>query len=203
MALLRGLTAMHRFFFRISRLMAVMGGLVLCALIVLVCLSIAGRTLNTFFHTEAVQSFMPAFAEWALSIGVGPIEGDFEIVEAGMAFAIFAFLPYCHMTVGHASVDIFTDWLPGRAKRVLRMLIEVLFAVVLVIIAVQLEAGMQSKLRTGQTTFLLQFPTWWAYAFSLVGATVAALVGVFTAFARIVEVFSGETIIDSKIGAAH
>lgn len=177
--------------------MAVMGGLVLSALIVLICLSIAGRTLNTFFHADGVQSLVPAIAEWALSAGVGPIEGDFEIVEAGMAFTIFAFLPYCHITVGHASVDIFTNWLPDRAQRVLRMLIEILFAVVLVIIAVQLEAGMERKLHSGETTFLLQFPIWWAYAFSLAGAVVAAFVGVYMAFARIVEAFSGETIIES------
>ena len=194
---------MYRFFFRISRLMAMLGGVVLCALILIVCLSIVGRTLNSIFYSEVVQSIMPAFAEWALSTGVGPIEGDFEIVEAGMAFTIFAFLPYCHITVGHASVDIFTNWLPARAQRVLRMLIEILFAVVLVIIAVQLEAGMQSKLRSGQTTFLIQFPIWWAYAFSLVGAVLAALVGIFTAFGRIVEVVSGETIIDSQSGAGH
>lgn len=183
--------------------MAMLGGVVLCALILIVCLSIVGRTLNSIFYSEVVQSIMPAFAEWALSTGVGPIEGDFEIVEAGMAFTIFAFLPYCHITVGHASVDIFTNWLPARAQRVLRMLIEILFAVVLVIIAVQLEAGMQSKLRSGQTTFLIQFPIWWAYAFSLVGAVLAALVGIFTAFGRIVEVVSGETIIDSQSGAGH
>ena len=188
---------MYRFFFNISRLMAVMGGLVLGALILLICLSIVGRTLNSIFHAATVQSLMPAFAEWVLSIGVGPIEGDFEIVEAGMAFSIFAFLPYCHITVGHASVDIVADLLPARAQRVLRMLIEILFAVALVVIAVQLEAGMQSKLRTGQTTFLLQFPVWWAYAFSLVGAVVAALVGIFMAYARILEALKGETIIDS------
>lgn len=183
--------------------MAILGGLVLCALIVLICLSVVGRTLNSILYADITQSLMPAFAEWVLSSGVGPVEGDFEIVEAGMAFTIFAFLPYCHITVGHASVDIFTDWLPDHVRKVLRMLIEILFAVVLVIIAIQLEAGMQSKLRSGQTTFLLQFPIWWAYAFSLVGAVVAALVGVFTAFARIIEAFGGDTIIDSKIGAGH
>lgn len=194
---------MYRFFFRLSRLMAILGGLALCALIVLICLSIVGRTLNSILYADIVQSLVPAFAEWALSTGVGPIEGDFEIVEAGMAFTIFAFIPYCHITVGHASVDIFINWLPERAQRILRMVIEILFAIVLVIIAVQLEAGMQSKLRTGQTTLLLQFPIWWPYAFSLVGAVVAAIVGFFTAFARIIEAFSEDTIIDTRIGAGH
>jgi len=32
-----------------------------------------------------------------------------------MAFCIFAFLPYCQLTAGHAAVDVFTDPLPARA----------------------------------------------------------------------------------------
>ena len=175
--------------------MAVLGGVVLCALIVLICVSILGRTLNTVLYSDAIQYLMPAFAEWAIATGIGPVQGDFEVVEAGMAFTIFAFIPYCHITQGHASVDIFTNWWSERAQRVLRMIIDILFAIVLVIIAAQLESGMQSKLRTGQTTFLLQFPIWWAYAFSLAGAIAAALVGVYMAFVRIFEAFSGQTVI--------
>ena len=74
-----------------------------------------------------------------------------------MAFVVFAFLPYTQLTAGHASVDIFTSGLSKRINRVLVMLSEVLFAVVLIVIAVQLFGGMQSKIRSGQTTFLLEF----------------------------------------------
>ena len=56
--------------------------------------------------------------------------------------------------------------------------------------------------RGGQTTFLLQFPVWWAYGFSLIGAASAAIVGVYVAFARVMHVVTGTvTIIDE--GADH
>ena len=69
-------------------------GLVLSALILLICVSIVGRT-----------------------IGIGPINGDYELVEAGIAFSIFAFLPLTQITAGHATVDIFTNSLPPKIQR--------------------------------------------------------------------------------------
>jgi len=57
--------------------MAILGGLVLSALILVICVSIVGRT-----------------------IGIGPINGDYELVEAGIAFSIFAFLPLTQITAG-------------------------------------------------------------------------------------------------------
>jgi len=75
---------------------------------------------------------MPGLSAWALDLGVGPINGDFELVEAGVAFAIFAFLPLCQISAGHASVDIFTAKLPMRINRVLQLGIDVIFAIVLI-----------------------------------------------------------------------
>ena len=178
---------MYRFFYAIARFMALLGGIVLSVLVLMVCLSILGRTLNGLLHTMVASGVLAGAAQGLIDFGIGPVTGDFELVEAGVAFAVFAFLPLCHITAGHASVDIFTSWMPDGAQRVLNVLIEVLFAVVLVVIAVQLYEGMQSKMRSGQTTFLLQFPIWWAYAASLSGAVVSAIVGVFMAALRIAE----------------
>ena len=107
----------------------------------------------------------------------------------------------CQITGGHAAVDIFTDKLPPRINRILRAVIEVVFAAVLVLIAVQLASGMMSKLRSGQTTFLLQFPLWWAYALSLTGAVAAAVVGVYMALVRITEALRNQTILADEGGA--
>jgi len=98
---------------------------------------------------------MPGLSAWALDLGVGPINGDFELVEAGVAFAIFAFLPLCQISAGHASVDIFTAKLPMRINRVLQLGIDVIFAIVLISIAYQLYNGMLSKQSYGDTTFLV------------------------------------------------
>lgn len=194
---------MHRLVLTASRAMAILGGIVLSGLILVVCLSILGRTANTVLHDDAVQAVLPGLSRWLIDTGVGAIRGDFELVEAGMAFAIFAFLPLTQITAGHATVDIFTSWLPVPVLRVLQALIEVLFAVVLIVIAVQLKEGLDSRIRSGQTTFLLQFPVWWSYAASLFAATVAALVGLYMAAVRVIEAVTGRAIAIHAFGADH
>jgi hypothetical protein len=183
--------------------MTYLGGAMLSALIVLTGLSVAGRSLNGFLHSDWMDRVAPGFADWALGTGVGPINGDFELIEAGIAFAVFAFLPLCQLTGGHASVDVFTNLMSDRVNRALRLITEILFAAVLVLIAVQLFAGMQSKFRSGQTTFLVEFPVWWAYALSLIGAVVAAAVGVYVAVTRLRETVTGQQILPVDLGADH
>ncbi|QBF33872.1 TRAP transporter small permease [Thalassococcus sp. S3] len=194
---------MHSFMMGLARVMAVLGGIVLTALILLTCLSILGRSLNGVFHSDFMEGIAPGFSQWALNMGVGPINGDFELVEAGVAFAIFAFIPLCQITMGHAAVDIFANQLPRWFDRIWRVVIEVVFAAVLILIAVQLYDGMQSKMRYGETTFLIQFPIWWAYAASLVGAVVSAIVGTYLAVMRLVELVSGRQILPEGAGAEH
>lgn len=181
---------------------ALLGGAVLSALIVLTCASVAGRAINTILHGDWMQQTLPGLASALLATGIGPINGDFEIVEAGMAFAIFAFLPICQLHAAHASVDIFTERLPAGANRALRAVTEAVFAAVLILIAVQLWSGMLSKFRSGQTTFLLEFPVWWSYAASVAAAGVAALVGVYVAVMRAREAVEGRAILPDNAGDA-
>jgi hypothetical protein len=186
---------MNKIMIGLARFMAVLGGIVLSALILLTCVSIVGRLLNGFFHGDLMQGILPGFSNWMIEIGVGPMNGDFELVESGVAFAIFAFIPLCQITAGHASVDILTNTFPRGVNRFLRMVTETVFAAVLILIAVQLYHGMSSKMQYGETTFLLQFPIWWAYAASLFGAVVSAIVGTYVAVVRIIEFFTGRTIL--------
>ncbi|MDG1294755.1 MAG: TRAP transporter small permease [Planktomarina sp.] len=182
-----------------ARLMAICGGLVLTLLIILICISVVGRSLNGLLHGW-IGSVMPRLSAWALELGVGPINGDFELVEAGVAFAIFAFLPLCQISAGHASVDIFTAKLPTRINRVLQLGVDVIFAVVLIAIAYQLYNGMLSKQSYGDTTFLLQFPIWWAYAASLSGSILTAVIAFYVAGIRAVECLCGEDILSQEPG---
>lgn len=194
---------MHRFFTGLSRLMAILGGSVLTLLILLICVSILGRSLNTILHGPLFDGALSGVAAWLLALGIGPVNGDFELVEAGIAFTIFAFMPLCHITGGHASVEIFTSWLPEKANSLWGMIIEIVFALVMVTVAIKLKDGMYSQIRTGTTTFLLEFPIWWAYALSLLGASVAAVVAVYMACARVVEALTGRVIIPIAEGAEH
>ncbi|WP_319533101.1 TRAP transporter small permease [uncultured Cohaesibacter sp.] len=175
---------------RIARSMAVLGGIVLVALILLTCLSVLGRGLNTIGHSAMFESVAPALATMLLDTGVGPVTGDFELVEAGIAFAIFAFLPVCQIYSSHATVDVFTTMLSPKANKWIIAFWEIVFFVVMILITWRLFVGMQNKISYGETTFLLQFPVWWAYAASFGAAVVASFVSLYCAFARIVELGS-------------
>lgn len=177
---------MHRFVERLARLMALLGGLVLVALVLLTVVSVTGRGLNTLGHSDFLETLAPGVAAWLIGLGVGPVNGDFELVEAGIAFAIFAFLPICQLNSAHATVDVFTNSLPGRTNRVLAAFWEVVVALVILVIAWRLYVGFAEKYSNGQTTFLLQFPVWWAYGASFAAAVVAALTAIYSAYARIV-----------------
>ncbi|MEQ6204536.1 TRAP transporter small permease [Sulfitobacter sp. HNIBRBA2951] len=194
---------MYQLMDRLARFFAILGGIVLSLLIVQTCLSILGRTINTILHSDVVQAAAPDLASALLSTGVSSINGAFEMVEAGMAFVIFAFLPLCQISGAHASVDIFTSRLPARINTFLRAIIEVIFALVIVIIAWQLLHGMLSKLRTGQTTLILEFPVWWPYALSLIAAVASAIIAVYVAASRVAELALGRQILPTELEAEH
>lgn len=197
------MTFMHRFISTLARGMALLGGAVLAALVVMTCLSILGRQVNTVLHMDAVQSLAPGFAAWALGTGIGPIFGDYEITEMGMAFALFCFLPLCQLTVGHARVDVFTSFLSGQSNRVLRLLTELALAVALVLIAWRLQVATSARMSTGQTTYLLEWPVWWAYAASTVAAWAGVVVAVYMVWVRAVEVARGQDVIGDGGEAEH
>lgn len=180
----------------LARLMAILGGLVLTALVIMTCFSIFGRFLNGVLHSDALAG--SGLAAWLLGLGVGPIQGDFELVEAGMAFVIFAFLPITQLRGGHASVDVFTNLMGDGVNRVLAALWSVLFASIMVLIAVQLASGTEAKMRYGETSYLIQFPIWWAYAGALSGAVVASATAIYVALVRLAELLTGDVILTSE-----
>lgn len=186
---------MYAVVLRVSRWMAYAGGLTLSLLVVMTCVSIAGRTSSTLLNSDFMQASFPDVATWLLALGVGPIKGDFELVEAGMAFTIFAFLPICQITSGHALVDVFTSRMSQQSNRVLACISDGLFSIVLCVITIQLFQGMQSKMASGQTTFLIEFPIWWAYALSLSGAIVATGAAIYVALVRTLEMTTGRALL--------
>lgn len=188
---------------RSARIMALLGGLVLSALVGLTCVSVIGRGLNTLAHGDLLEGLAPALAAWLAGLGLGPVTGDYELVEAGIAFAIFAFLPICQLQAGHATVDVFAARLPKRANAWLTAFWEAVLAIVILLIAWRLYAGFTEKLANGQTSFLLQFPIWWAYGASLVAAGVAGLVGLYCAAARVAEALTGHSHLPDAGRADH
>lgn len=134
---------------RIAWILAAVGGAVLLVLTIVTDASIIGRAL--------------------IPLGLRPIQGDFEIVEAGTAFAIFCFMPWCQFNRGHATVDIFTTFLPKPVLHAIGVVIDIAFAVVLTLIVWRMSIGLGDKFDNGQLTFILQAPVWWTYAAGMVG----------------------------------
>ena len=62
---------MHEFMQKLSRLFALLGGIVLTVLIVIVCLSILGRLLNSVLNGDLMQQALPGVANYLLALGVG------------------------------------------------------------------------------------------------------------------------------------
>ena len=175
--------------------MAIIGGVVLVGLVVLSVVSVTGRGLNTLGHADFLTSALPDFARGLIATGVGPVQGDFEIVEAGIAFAIFSFLPICQFYGGHATVDIFTSRLSRGSNRWIQAFWEVVLTAVILLITWRLFAGLDSKYANSETTFLLQFPVWWAYGASFVAAVAASFTAVYCVIARCQEAVTGVRIL--------
>lgn len=154
----------------LARALAILGGVILVVITVITVISITGR----------------AFI-WA---GLRPVPGDFELVEAGVGFAVFAFLPWCQLNRGHATVDIFTSFLPNQVNRHIDVLAEVLMTVAITFIAWRLWFGLQDKIRYGETTFILQFPVWWAFAACMGAAAIAVVVSFYMVGVRLAELRS-------------
>ena len=155
----------------LARITAIIGGVVLAFLTILTVVSITGRSM--------------------IPLGFGPVPGDFELVESLTGFAVFAFLPWCQLNRAHATVDLFTAFFPGWLNRVIDLVAEILMTIVIVIIAWRLWVGMQDKIRYTETTFILQYPVWWAYAACMVGASVAVVISTYMIFVRAAELKRG------------
>lgn len=143
----------------LARAMAILGGIVLIVLIAITCASIIGRSL-TF-------------------IGLNQVNGDYELVELGVGFAVFAFLPWTQFSMGHARVDLFESAFARWQNRLSDLASDLLLLAIAVIGGYRLWLGMLDKLNYGETTFILQFPIWQAYATGVLGMAVFVIVAAF------------------------
>lgn len=153
-------SGLDRLIQRIAYWTAMAGGASLIAAVVLTVLSIIGRNL--------------------ISVGLSPVPGDFELVEAGTAFAVLAFMGLCQYHRGHVTVDLFLSRAGPRINAVIDVIANLLMTGAAGVLTWRLCLGMLDKRSYGETTFILQFPVWWSFAAALVGAAVFTLVCAYT-----------------------
>lgn len=152
---------MGRMVHGLAKWMAVAGGAVLIGVVVVMIVSITGRALI-----------------WA---GLRPIPGDYELVSAGMGFAVFAFMPWAHLQRGHATVALVTDAFGPRANRIILVVTDIMMLAAASFIAWRLYFGMMDKFAYSETTLLLRMPLGWTYAAGFIGAVVFVVVAAWLA----------------------
>lgn len=145
---------------RVAIAAALLGGAVLVAVIAMSSASILGRAM------------MP--------LGLGPIRGDYEMVELGVGFAVFCFLPFTQYARGHARVDILGPLMGNRVNRLVDIASDLLMLAIGLVLFSRLWAGMADKRAYGETTFILQWPVWPAYLVDLLALGVLVLVSGFS-----------------------
>lgn len=155
----------------LARYLAMAGGFVLAAIALMTVVSIIGRAF--------------VFA------GLRPIPGDFELVEAGIAVAVFSFMPWCQFNRGHVTVDILINRFNTRVRAAFGLAGNIALSIVALVVALRLWPGLREKFAYGETTFILGMPVWYGYALAMVGAAFFAIVCVYTVWRSFNEVSAG------------
>ncbi len=164
----------------VAYLFALAGGAVLVGIVLMTVMSILGRGLGSYSR------------EIPFLRGLGPVPGDFELVEAGTAVAVFAFLPWCQLRRGHVTVDVFLFWASPRMRAVLGLVGNILMTGATTFIAWRLYYGLLDRIAFRETTMILGMPVWYGYALAFAGACVFVLVSAYTVWRSINEVARGE-----------
>lgn len=146
---------MNNLIYGLSRAMAWLGAVVLTLIALMSVVSIIGRALSGF--------------------GLGPVPGDFELVEAGTALAVFCFLPWCHLKGGHAVVDMLWNNYPPAMQRVLMVMSDALMFIVWLLLVWRMSVAMGEYRHNNEVTFILQMPVWWGYAASFPAAVIGVV----------------------------
>jgi TRAP-type C4-dicarboxylate transport system permease small subunit len=143
---------------RLAALSALLGGALLTAIMLMSVVSIAMRAMK-----------------------FDPIQGDFELVQVGLAACIALLLPWCQLQGGNIVADFFTSGARKSIRRRLDALGAVLFVIVMALVAWRTAVGAVILKANGETTMILGFPIWIGYALMTPGLVLTAVVAALSA----------------------
>ncbi len=109
-----------------------------------------------------------------------PFAGDFEIVQMGVAVAVFAFLPYCQLTDANVSADIFTANARPRTIAGLMFLASILAFAFALLLVWRMYYGMLDSREYNEVTTVTGIPVWIAYVPILVSLAMLAVASAIT-----------------------
>ena len=146
-----------RALYGLTRALAILGGVVVCAMAFLTTISIPGRA---------------AFS--------APIPGDIELIEIGTSTAVFAFLPYCQLMRGNVIVDFVMAWAPTRVRTVLDAVGSLLYLSVGSLLTWRLIYGGIDMYTYSEMTLTIGFPRWVSFPYAVVCMAILLAVTVYT-----------------------
>jgi len=138
----------------VCKFVAVLGGLVFVALVIMSIVSIVGRKLAS-----------------------APVPGDVEVLQMCSAFAASAFFAWCHLNGGDVKVDFFTHNLSSRVVTRLDAFGSLLVGLFGALIAWRTAVGALSLKEAGETTAILGWPLWVGQMLMVPGFVLLALAG--------------------------
>jgi TRAP-type C4-dicarboxylate transport system permease small subunit len=97
-------------------------------------------------------------------LGYGAINGDFELVQVGVALSVFCFLPLTQASRGNIVVDTFTGWLPARAQRAIDGFWDFVYAAFMALVAWGLMNGARDAFASHLNSAMLGLPLWPVFA---------------------------------------
>lgn len=154
---------MGRVLLKVTRLFALAGGLVLCAMALLTTVSVIGRR---FFNT--------------------PVTGDFELIAIGTGVCVFAFLPYCHLKRENVLVDFFMSGAPDRVKSLFDAIGNLTYTLIIAIMIWRMSLGGIDLYKVDEMTLILEFSRWWTFPAAILCLVLLLIVCAYT-FARSVR----------------
>jgi TRAP-type C4-dicarboxylate transport system permease small subunit len=157
-----------RILFDLTRWLAIFGGVVLCAIALLMTISITGRTL--------FQS---------------PVRGYFELVGLGTGVAIFALLPFCQIMRENIVVDFFLSRAPARARSALDAVAYLLYGLIVTFLVWRSTVGGIDIEASGQKTTMLEIPLWTLFPWAVGCLVLLCIACFYTCWRSVREAGSG------------
>lgn len=105
-----------------------------------------------------------------------PLRGAFELTEVLMAALIFAALPLVTLRSEHIAVDLLDLWIPARARRLQRTLVELVCASVVAVLAWVMFGQARQTALDGLQTDALRLPLAPILYFGATAILVSALI---------------------------
>jgi TRAP-type C4-dicarboxylate transport system permease small subunit len=153
---------------RIATVLAIFGGLLSCAMAVIVTVSVTGRYL---FRS--------------------PIPGDYDIVGILCGCAIFAFLPYCQLNHGNVLVDFFTTRASARLKAALDAAGALLYLAAAIMFTWRMYYGTLEMRQSSEQIAAFSFYRWWTFPFDLFCMAILICVIAYTLWQHVADARSG------------